>query len=177
MSQSIMLSPYIHTAKRTSTQFETQQTQHPLILWFKHQQCLACCMLLLQGEMGWTVQLKKDVIMNLRVKKSHKEILTAEWRTLASRSHIALTREINICIPSSPTDCIRTHSPQRPDKPASSRNLNIIVSPKPKQDSGDIQWHVQSAQNFIAQNLNLQQKLFERNKSSKWKLEQEIHKI
>ena len=84
MSQSVMLPPDIQTAKCNSTQFEPQQTQHLLILWFKHQHCLACCMLLLQRMMGWSVQLKKDVIMNLWVQKSHEEILTAEWRTLAS---------------------------------------------------------------------------------------------
>jgi len=79
MSQSVTLSPYIHTAKCTSMQFEPQKNQHLQILWFKHQHCLACCVLLLQGGMGWSVQLKKDVIMNLWVQKSHKEILTAEW--------------------------------------------------------------------------------------------------
>jgi len=33
----------------------------------------------------------------------------------------------------------------------------------------EMQWHVQSAPSFIAQSLNLQQKLFERNKSRKGK--------
>ena len=157
-----------------------QTTTNPtlLILWFKHQQCLACCMLLLQGGMGWSVQLKKDIIMNLRVQKSHKEILTAEWRTLASWPPCTNQRNKRLySFLSSPIDCVWTHSPQHPDKPASSRNLNITLSPNPKQDSEDIQWHVQSAPNSIAQSLNLQQKLYERNKSRKWKLEQEIHKI
>jgi hypothetical protein len=37
--------------------------------------------------------------------------------------------------------------------------------------SEEIQWHVQAAPNFIAQHLNLQQKLREKNKSRIWKLE------
>ena len=38
-------------------------------------------------------------------------------------------------------------------------------------------WHVQAAANFIAQRLNLRQKLFEENKSRIWKLEWNTNKI
>jgi hypothetical protein len=40
----------------------------------------------------------------------------------------------------------------------------------------EIGWHVQLAPNFIAQSLNLQQKLSERNKSRKWKVDWKINK-
>jgi hypothetical protein len=44
----------------------------------------ACSMLLLWLGIDWTVELKIDISMNLKFKKSHEEILTAEWRTFAS---------------------------------------------------------------------------------------------
>jgi len=43
--------------------------------------------------------------------------------------------------------------------------------------SEEIQWHIQAAPIFIAQCLNLKQKLFEENKSRIWKLEWKTNKI
>jgi len=79
-------------------------------------------------------------------------------------SQTALTRDINIFIHSFSLPLI-TYELIHPDKPALPRNLNIISLRI--YDSMNSQ-----LQNFIAQSLSLQQKLFERNKSRKWKLDQ-----
>ena len=55
------------------------------------------------------------------------------------------------------------------------QNLNIIRL-KPKQCLSKFD-DMPSAANFIAQGIHLQQKLFEKNKSRKWKLEGKINKI
>jgi hypothetical protein len=75
MSQSVMFSPYNCTAKCILAQFGTQQTQHLQTLWFKHQHCLACCMLLPWEGTDWSVQLKIDINMNLHFEKVMKESL------------------------------------------------------------------------------------------------------
>ena len=77
---------------------------------------------------------------------------------------------------SSPTDCILSYLPQHPGKPTLPQNLNIIIRLKPKQCLSKYD-DMLSAANFIAQGLHLQQKLFEKNKSRKWKLEWKINKI
>jgi len=64
---------------------------------------------------------------------------------------------------SSPTDYIWTHLPQQPDKPALPQNPNIIIGLKPKLE--EIRWQVQSATNFIAQDHDSQQELFETKKN------------
>ena len=64
-------------------QFGTEETQHLLSLWFKCQQCLACCMLLL-----WEGQMKCAVEDGHKYEptdqQSHKEIHTEEWWAFAS---------------------------------------------------------------------------------------------
>ena len=49
--------------------------------WFKCLHCLACHVLLLWQGMDWTVEVETHK-HTLQFKKSHKEILTAEWRTM-----------------------------------------------------------------------------------------------
>jgi hypothetical protein len=38
-------------------------------LWFKHRQCLACRVLLLQERTDWSVQSNMDISMNIQFKK------------------------------------------------------------------------------------------------------------
>ena len=63
------------------------------------------------------------------VQNSHKEILTAEWRTIASGP----TLQCLYAYLSSPTDCMWTHWPQHPAKPLLPQNVNITIRLKPKQ--------------------------------------------
>jgi hypothetical protein len=98
MPRSVMFSPYSHTAKCMTTQFSTQHTQHLLTQWFKPQQCTACRMLFLwEKRHYWSVQLKKNISMNLQFKKSQRNPYS-RMEDVCLWSHIALTREINICI-------------------------------------------------------------------------------
>jgi hypothetical protein len=71
MSQSVTFSLYSHTAKCTSTKFSKQQTHHLLALLFKHQQCLACHMLLFRQGTDWSVQMKTEVVWIYSSKKGH----------------------------------------------------------------------------------------------------------
>jgi hypothetical protein len=75
MSQSLIFSPYIYTDKCIFTQFGTQKSQHLQTLLFKHQNCLAHCMLLLWEGADRSVQLKIDMNMNLCLEKVMKKSL------------------------------------------------------------------------------------------------------
>lgn len=72
------------------------------------------------------------------------------------------TREINVYSSvSCPTDCIWTHTPQHPDKPALPWNLNIIIRLKLNNIWGNmITCTVSSI--FYSTNLNLQQSFLKR---------------
>jgi len=77
------------------TQFDTKQTKHLPTLWFKHQKCLDCWMLLLWEGTDWSVELKIDINMNLQFIKVTKKSLQQN-KVHLPLSHIELTREINV---------------------------------------------------------------------------------
>jgi hypothetical protein len=119
MLWSVMFSPYSHTAKSTSMQFGTQQTQHLLTLWFKNQQCLPFHMLLLLRGNRLKCSVEDTHKYEPTVQKSREEILPTELRIFASVPYY--TNQRNKCLYSflfTPNDCIWTNSPQHPEKPA-----------------------------------------------------------
>jgi hypothetical protein len=133
-SWSVKFYPFSHTAKCALSQLRTQQTQHLLNLWFKHQQCLACRMLLLWEESDWSVPLKTHIGMNLQFKIVTTKSLWQNEGYLPMLSYC--TNKSNNCLCSflsSSTACIWTHLTQHPNKPTLPQNLNIIISLKHKQ--------------------------------------------
>jgi hypothetical protein len=127
-------------------------------LWFKLQQCLACRMLLLWEETDCSDQLKMDISINLQFIIVAKKSLLQNDGYLPLFSYYANQSNKRLCsFLSSPTDCIWTHLPQHPNKHALPQNVNIIISPELRKYSD-----VQSAPNFLAHSLNLQQNLFKK---------------
>jgi hypothetical protein len=161
--------PRSHTAKCTWHNLaHNKPNSFWLRSWFKHLHHLACCMLLLGQGTNWTVELKIDISMNI-MKKSLQQ---NKWRLPVIRYYNNHNSEHLYAFLCSVTGHVWTHSHQCPDNPALPSNLNIMKSFKPKKCLRKcvqgIGWHGQSAPNFIAQGLHLQQELFEKNKSRKW---------
>ena len=126
--------------------------------------------------MDWSVQWKMDISMNVKFKKLTKKSIQQNEGHLPLVLHSTNQKNKHLySILFSPTDCIWTHSPQHPDKPALIQHTNIMRL-KPKKHLR-IKWHVQWAPNFIVQGLNSQQQLFEKNKSTKLNLDWKINKI
>jgi len=86
-----------------------------------------------EDETESCVELKRDISMNLYFKRARKKSLQE------NEGHLILVpycpKHRNKCLYallSFPTDCIRTHWPQHPDKPALSWNPNTSMWLKPK---------------------------------------------
>jgi len=112
VSRSVMFSPYSHIANCILIQFGTHQTQRLLTMWFKRQQYLDCCMLLLWEGMDWSVHLKTDISINIQFKKVTQKFLQQ------NEGHVSLVpygtnwRNKHQCwFLSTPTDCIWTPWP------------------------------------------------------------------
>ena len=127
VSRSVMFSSYSHTAKCTSMQFSTQQTQHLLTVWFKCQHCLACHMLLLQEGKDWNVHLKIDISMNQQFKESQSNPYS-RMKDICFWSHMALNWEMSEFIPFFSHWLL-----QHPNKVVPPWNISVIIRLKPKQ--------------------------------------------
>ena len=134
----------------------TQHTPNPTSSnwsWFNHLHCLACWMFLLWHGMDSSVELKRDISMNPHFKGSGRNPYSRK-KDICLWSHTARHIPINICRHSSPLPLtaheLIPHSIQISKHYQETQtslwdwNLN---------NSEEIQWHVQSAPNFIAQDL------------------------
>jgi hypothetical protein len=150
MSRSVIFSSYSHTPKCTTTQFGTQHTQHLLTQWFKPEQCLACHMLFLWERTHWSVQLKKDISMNLQFLEVTKKSVQRNGGHLFLVPYCSNQgNKFLYSFLSSRTDCIWTA--QHPDWPALPQNSNIIILwDWSLNNIWGYTWHVQRAPNFIA---------------------------
>ena len=99
LSWSIKFYPHSHTAKCTSSQLRTQQTQHLLTLFVIQASAVPGLLhaVTLRGK-GLKCSVESRHKREPTVKNSHNEIRRAEWRIFGPCSQIALTRAINICI-------------------------------------------------------------------------------
>ena len=103
---------------------------------------------------GWTVELKIDISINLQFQIVTKKSLQQNEGYLSLVPYC--TNQKNKCLYSflsSPTDCVWSHLPQHPNKPALPQNLNIIMGLKPKQCLRI--YEDMSGPDFIAQQLSL----------------------
>ena len=132
----------------------------------KHLHCIVSRVLSLWLGMDSSVELKIDISMNLHFKRVRKKSLHENEGQLCLVPYCTEHRNIHLrAFLSSLTVCTWTHLPQHPEnKPALSRNTNIIMRLKPKQCLKKYDT------NCVAQGLHPQQELFEKKTCRKWNL-------
>jgi len=133
----------------------TQSTPNPTSSdwwWFNRLHCLACWMILLWHGMNSGVKLKIDISMNLHFRGSGRNPYSRK-KDICFWSHIAWHTPINIRMNSPPLPL--TEYELIPHSTQISQHYQETQTSlwDWKLNNSEVQWHVQSAPNFIAQGL------------------------